>query len=156
MMKTRFIIIVLLIVVCFKSSEGQKSYVAHMVKVDDSISRKLYTFIQNKSPYKVTGGMYVFHLLGEDEKSHFSFVEGIYRFRIIGSHHSTYLFIYTKENGVQIITNYSIESVIGKINEYFKKNEATLDEEKKLNYMEEIIQELKRHQHIPGAEVLKQ
>lgn len=129
----------------FNFSFGQrKNDLFQMVNVNDSVRRKLYSFIWEERKDSIKAGMYIYHLLGEDKTNNYKFVEGIYRFRLMGPHFPIYYFIYTKKDGIRIIRNYSIENVLTKVIEYFRENESSLDEMKKLDYTETIIIDLKQ------------
>ena len=144
-------IVILIFLFCFKISFSQKKKNAvqerknpfEMVHCGDSVINKLYRFIWKERGDSVNAGIWVHHILMEDKANKYQFVEGIYRFRLMGPSTRFYYFIYTLKDGVQIIRDYSIENLLTEVMQYFKKNKASLNEKKELNYLGIIIDNLK-------------
>ncbi len=152
-MKKKVLFIFVSLLICFKISFGQtkkhslrkKSNPFEMVHVDDSIRKKLVDFIwkREKDSTEIGSGVLIHHILMKDKSTYNQFVEGIYWFKLIGTHSNLYYFIYTPENGVQIINDYSIDNILLEVLEYFKKSRAKLNEMDKLKYIQSIIIDLK-------------
>lgn len=161
-MKKEYIII-LAFLFCFKLSFGQKKKhdiqerknPFEMVHCGDSVIDKLYKFIWKERGDTVNAGIWVHHILMEDKTNKYRFVEGIYRFRLMGPTTRFYYFIYTQKDGIKIIKDYSAENVLTEVIKYFKENEVSLNEEKKLRYLGIIVDNLKKRDVDGDYEILK-
>lgn len=156
-------IVILIFLFCFKLSFSQKKKndvqdkgkPFEMVYCGDSVINKLYRFIWKERGDSVNAGIWVHHILMEDKANKYRFIEGVYRFRLMGPTTRFYYFIYTPKNGVQIIKDYSVENVLTEVIKYFKENEVNLNENKKLNYLGIIIDNLKNRDVDGDYEILK-
>ncbi len=152
--------IVLIIVLSFvQSSFGQKmSYIRSnknnpfdemSMHISDSISRKLYLFLNKRGEAGAedTSQMAIKlgNLLGGDKANHFKFREGIYWFKLREVHAVFFYFIYTSKNGIQIISTYKVNELLPVLMQYFNTNH--FDEDKKLEYLNIIIHDLKQRNH---------
>lgn len=127
-----------------------------MVHVNDSLKTKLYNFLLKEGYSTENSGLYIYHLLDEDKKHNYEFVEGGYSFRLMGPHFPLYYFFYTKKDGIQIIENYTVEGLLSQLIEIFKRNEAIFDEQKKITYVEVMIHNLDHRDDVYGdSEILK-
>jgi hypothetical protein len=147
------LILLIVFFFCFERSFGQtkrhsiqkKENPFEMVHVDDSVRKKLNSFIweREKDSTEIGAGVLIHHILMKDKANNYKFVKGIYWFKLIGTHSNLYYFIYTPKDGIQIIKDYSVENILTKVLEYFRKNESSLNEREKLNYIGSIINDLK-------------
>ena len=152
-MKMKNLILIIVFTICFKGSFAQiKKHPGHKeenpfetVRVDDSVRKKLNNFIwkREKDSTEIHAGVLIHHILMEDKKNNYKFVNGIYWFKLLGTHSNLYYFIYTQKDGIQIIEDYSVENIISRVLEYFRKNESSLNEREKLNYIGSIVNDLK-------------
>lgn len=119
------------------------------VQVNDSVRHKLATFLWITA--KDSSGIMIHHVLGKDKASQYRFVEGIYRFRLNKIPAITYHFIYTKNGGVQIIKDVSIDSTLEAVVK-FLKNESTMSSRDKLDYLSTLLIDLKEREKMlkPG------
>lgn len=152
-MRKKGLIILGGLLICFKISFGQtkkhlnrkKDNPFEMVHVDDSIRKKLVDFIwkREKDSTEIGSGVLIHRILMKDKSTNNQFVDGIYWFKLIGTHSNLYYFIYTHENGLQIIKDYSVENIFLEVLEYFRKSGSQLNEIDKLNYIQSILNDLK-------------
>lgn len=156
-MKTKYLLVVIVSVfVISAKAQIKKSAVRtdlnpfRQVQVSDTIRHKLAKFLWITA--KDSSGIMVNHILGKDKASQYQFVEGIYRFRLNKIPAITYHFIYTKNGGVQIIKDISIDSTLEAIFRFFKINESTLSSQDKLDYLSTLLIDLKEREKMlkPG------
>ncbi|MDP4291673.1 MAG: hypothetical protein Q8908_11380 [Bacteroidota bacterium] len=156
-------IVMFFFLVCFKLSLCQrnirivqeKTNPYEMVHCGDSVINKLYSFIRKERGDSVNAGIWIRHILMEDKANNYQFVEGIYRFKLMGPTTRFYYFIYTLKDGVQIIKDYSVENLLTEVMQYFKRNKASLNEKKELDYLGIIIENLKNRDVDGDYEILK-
>ena len=117
--------------------------------INDSVTRKLYFFLNKRGEAGAedTSKMAIKlgNLLGGDRANHFKFREGLYWFKLREVHAVFYYFIYTKKDGIQIITKYAVDDLLPILMKYFNNNH--FDEDKKLEYLNIIILDLKQRYH---------
>lgn len=120
------------------------------VLVHDSVRHTLATFLW--STQNDSSGIMINHVLGKDKDSQYRFVEGIYRFRANSVHAISYHFIYTKNDGVQILKDYAIENTLEAVIRFFKMSKPALSSQEKLNYLSTLLADLKQREKMmtPG------
>lgn len=155
-MKTRYLVAVIfsLFVVSakaqIKKSGGTNLNPFQQVQVNDSVRHKLATFLWIK--VKDSSGIMIHHVLGKDKSSQYQFVEGMYGFRLNKIPAITYHFIYTKNDGVQIIKDTSIDSTLEALMIFFKMHKSTLSSQEKFDYLSAMLIDLKEREKMlePG------
>lgn len=120
------------------------------VLVHDSVRHKLATFLWSIG--KDSSGIMINHILSKDRSSQYRFVDGVYRFRLNRIPTMTYHFINTKNGGVQILNDLSIEGTLDAVLKSFKMTDPPLSSQEKLNCISTLLLDLKEREEMlkPG------
>ncbi len=159
-MKSVYVIFVILLMVSAdlvaqnKKKRSKKINPFEMVHVGDSVRTKLYGFLWHERNDSLKAGISIYHILGKDKVNNYQFVQGVYSFRMMGPHFPLYYFIYTKRDGVQIITDYELEGLLTQVVNCFKRNLDSFTEVERITYIQLMIKDLNRRNESNGDEVL--
>ncbi|WP_316751762.1 hypothetical protein [Pedobacter gandavensis] len=125
-----------------------------MVHVGDSVRTKLYNFLWHERKDSLKAGISIYHVLGKDKAKNYQFVEGVYSFKMMGPHFPLYYFIYTKKDGIQIITDYDLEGLLVQVVNCFKRNLDSFSEVERIAYIQAMLKNLNLRNESYGDEVL--
>lgn len=125
-----------------------------MVHVADSVRQKLNNFLRHERNDSLEAGLYINHILGKDKVNDYQFVEGVYSFRMMGPHFPYYYFIYTKKDGIRIITDYGLENLLTQVVFCFNRNKDSFTEGERIAYIRSMIKDLNIRDEFFGAEVI--
>ena len=126
-----------------------------MVHVADSVRAKLYSFLWQERKDSLKAGISIYQILGRDKVNNYQFEEGVYSFRMMGPHFPMYYFIYTKKDGLEIITNYDLEALLTQVVASFKRNLNSFTEVDRIAYIQAMIKDLHLRDASIGDELIR-
>lgn len=125
----RLIIILLSI---FGSSFGQNKSRFHTVNLPDSIIVSLKNFLTKKEKLSITGAILTYNLL---DKKNYMYEDGIYSFKLLGSHFHRNIFIVHRKN-IYIFKGYYLNELLPEF--YLFLNQKKLTSKTEIDYLKAI------------------
>ena len=129
---------VLIIVIAFVCSSNLFSQATERkasfetVKIPDSIKVRLVDFLSAKEKNTITGAILIYNLI---DKKNYKYKDGIYSFRLMGSHFVRQVFIVFKGE-LHIFNGYYFNELLPEFNEYIQKVE--LPTKSKIAYLKAV------------------
>src|SRR6185437_5340109 len=141
--------VIIFIGLLYRNSTAQsiKPNQFRMVKVDPKIKKQLYMAIINAGEIDSPndGVMLISELIKKDALNNYTFVDGIYAFKINGPHFKPYIF-YKIGDKTDIVQDYNLSKLLEQVSMYIKLKKTPLKEQ--LMYVQSIVNIMKIRNNI--------
>lgn len=130
--KMKHIILLIMLISICSSSIAQNKFKFPTVNLPDSVVLSLTQFLSQKEKSPVTGAIFTFNLINKNSRK---FQDGIYSFKIFGSHFRRNIFI-VRHKKIHIFKAYDLNELLPEFYDFLKEN--NLSRKIEIDYLKAI------------------